>query len=310
MTHVSVFLQEAIDALNIKPNGLYVDATYGRGGHTALILERLGAQGKLLVFDQDAEAIADAQQKYGKDARVSIIHRNFSALEAELRARNMWGEISGILFDLGISSPQVDEARRGFSFMQSGPLDMRMNEEEGIPLSQKLDHVSEAELSSLIFKYGEERFAKKIARCILEARQQNRLHSTTDLAELIEGIIPRALQQKHKHAATRTFQALRLWVNQELESLEQVLSLFPGPLEIGGRAVFISFHSLEDRLVKLCLQALTQLPALPRGLPIPTSAQHLPSMHVSIKMQKPSAHEVANNPRARSAVLRVMERSR
>ncbi len=308
MTHETVLLTESIDALKIKSNGLYVDATYGRGGHSALLLSKLSLEGRLIVCDQDPRAIEDARTKYHNDARVTVVYCNFRNLPERLKTLELFGHIDGILFDLGVSSPQLDEGERGFSFMRKGPLDMRMNNEAGLPLIEKLKAVDETELTRIIFAYGEERFAKKIAAAILAAVALDALHSTQDLADLISKVIPPRLQDKHKNPATRTFQALRLWVNEELESLESILNAFPGLLAPGGRAAFISFHSLEDRLVKARMKVLTELPTLPRGLPVFERERMHPSMEIYIKMQKPSPTETALNPRSRSAVLRVLEK--
>lgn len=304
MSHETVLLTEAVDALSIQPDGIYVDATFGRGGHSRLILSRLGPQGRLIICDQDLAAIQTAQQEFEQDARVTILHDNFGQLEAHLRSLELWGKISGILFDLGVSSPQLDEAERGFSFMRNGPLDMRMNQTRGAPLSQKIKTLEKAELIRILKVYGEEKFAGKIADAILEST----LSTTKDLAELIEKAIPKRFQELHKHPATRTFQALRIWINEELSALEKVLLLFPEMLAISGRGVFISFHSLEDRLVKDRMKTLTSVKAHARGLPIAVNEEDSPSMQVCIKMQKPGEAEIKINPRARSAVLRVMER--
>ncbi len=308
MPHETVLLTESIDALKVKPDGLYVDATYGRGGHSALILSRLSPEGQLIVCDQDPRAIEDATTKYQGDPRVTMIYSNFRHLPERLQALGLFGQIDGILFDLGVSSPQLDEKERGFSFMRTGPLDMRMNNKAGLSLIEKLKTVDETELTRIIFAYGEERFSKKIAAAILADIAANALHSTQDLADLIAKVIPFHLQDKHKHPATRTFQALRLWVNEELESLESILNAFPDLLAPRGRAAFISFHSLEDRLVKTRMKTLTELPTLPRGLPVLEKQRMHPSMEIYIKMQKASPSEISTNPRSRSALLRVLER--
>ncbi|MCX7122783.1 MAG: 16S rRNA (cytosine(1402)-N(4))-methyltransferase RsmH, partial [Gammaproteobacteria bacterium] len=206
------------------------------------------------------------------------------------------------------SSPQLDESERGFSFMRAGQLDMRMNDQSGPSLRDKLISATPAELTKVLYEYGEERFAPKIAAAILHAFSQDQLDTTLDLAQLIQKTIPAHLQERHKHAATRSFQALRLWVNQELESVQHILQAFPDMLAIGGRVAFISFHSLEDRLVKERMQTLSRSPALPRGLPVRETERSLPPMQTCIKMQKPSATEIAHNPRSRSAILRVAER--
>ncbi len=300
MVHQTVLRTEAIAALSIKQNGIYVDATFGRGGHAALILSHLGPQGKLIVCDQDVSAIEAAKKQWGSDSRVTILHDNFGRLDQHLQ--DFWGKIDGILFDLGVSSPQLDEAERGFSFLREGPLDMRMDQSRGSPVSERLKTVSAEELTRILRDYGEEKFAFKISHKILEAQPQ----TTQALANLI----PDYSHDHHKHPATRTFQALRIWINEELASLESVLLFLPDILAIGGRAAFISFHSLEDRQVKERMRLLTSPPYHPRGLPIQADTQDSPSMRICIKMQKPSENEIKQNPRARSAVLRVMERVR
>lgn len=306
MVHRTVLLHEAVDGLNIKPDGIYVDATFGRGGHSALILSQLGLQGKLVVCDQDETAIQIAREKFGKDLRVKIIHDNFGQLEAHLRTLEVWGRVDGMLFDLGVSSPQLDEAERGFSFLKDGPLDMRMDQTRGISVAEKLETIDVKELIAILRDYGEERFATKIAHAILSERPQ----TTKQLADLVSAAIPKKFHEAHKHPATRTFQALRIWVNAELTSLEHALAFFPGVLALGGRAVFISFHSLEDRLVKERMRFLTSPPVYPRGLPIQDAFSDSPPMQICIKMRKPLDKEIQENPRARSAVLRVMERVR
>ncbi len=306
--HHTVLLHETIDALNVRANGLYIDATYGRGGHSALLLSRLGTAGQLIVVDQDPRAIADAQAKYAQDPRVSVLHANFSEMPRYLQNLEVWGKVDGILFDLGVSSPQLDEGERGFSFMRAGPLDMRMNDQAGPHLLDKLAICTAAELTKVLYEYGEERFAPKIAAAILQAFKNGQLQTTLDLAQLIAKTIPAHLQERHKHPATRSFQALRLWVNRELESLQDILQAFPELLAPQGRVAFISFHSLEDRLVKERFQSLSKSPAVPRGLPVRETERSLPPMRICIKMHKPSATEIAINPRARSAILRVAER--
>ncbi len=307
-SHYTVLLHESIDALKIQAAGCYIDATYGRGGHAALLRPQLGPAGRLIVVDQDPHAIADAEAKYAQDPQVTILQGNFAKIPAHLRALGLWGQVNGILFDLGVSSPQLDEAARGFSFMRAGPLDMRMDNACGQPLSERLAGTTVAELTRILYDYGEERFAPKIAAAILRAWQEGALQTTLDLSKCVAAAIPAHLQDRHKHPATRTFQALRLWVNQELESLEAILQCFPDLLAIGGRVAWISFHSLEDRLIKNRLQYLSQPAALPRGLPILEADRSLPRMQMCIKMQKPSATEIAENPRSRSAILRVAER--
>ncbi len=302
--HKTVLLDEAVEGLNIKPDGVYIDATFGRGGHSALIVAELKPEGRLIVCDQDITAIELAKERFCDDARVTVIHDNFGGLGQHLRDLELWGKVDGILFDLGVSSPQLDEAHRGFSFLKDGPLDMRMDQTRGIPLSEKLKTVELKELIRVLRDYGEEKFSPKIAEAIIKKMPQ----TTKELADLVSLAIPKKFHEIHKHPATRTFQALRIWLNGELTALERVLQFFPDILKCGGRAVFISFHSLEDRLVKERMRELTSLPSYPRGLPIQHTLADSPPMQICIKMHKPSDVEIQQNPRARSAVLRVMER--
>lgn len=304
MTHQTVLLHEAINALHIKPEGIYVDATFGRGGHARLIVSHLSLDGRLIICDQDMVAIQAAKQEFHSDRRVSIIHDNFGNLESQLKALGLWGKVDGILFDLGVSSPQIDESERGFSFLREGPLDMRMDQTRGLALSEKLKTINVKELTRILREYGEEKFAFKISEAILKAS----LETTKDLASLIEKTIPKRFQDPHKHAATRTFQALRIWLNEELDVLEKALLFFPELLALAGRAVFISFHSLEDRLVKERMKVLCSPKVHARGLPIQSRDEETPPMKICIKMQKPSEQEIHENPRARSAVLRAFER--
>ena len=309
--HKSVLLKDVIEALAIKPDGIYVDATFGRGGHSKEILARLGDAGRLLVFDQDPEAIQYAQAHFN-DPRVIIVAQNFEYLKENIEriVTPLTGkaEVDGMLFDLGVSSPQLDEAARGFSFLKAGPLDMRMDTNSGKSCAEVLADIEERDLSLIIKNYGEEKFARQIARAIVEVPAP--LTTTLELASLIENTIPRRFHDKYKHPATRTFQALRIYVNRELEVLETALNDFSDLLCVGGRAVFMSFHSLEDRLVKQKIHSLVTVEATARRLPIQTKDEDLPRFKLYIKMQKAEAEELANNPRARSATLRVVERIR
>lgn len=314
--HTSVLLQECLDGLNIKPNGLYIDATYGRGGHTAEILKYLSDQGRLWIFDQDPDAIAHAEKHFSKDVRVSIFHSVFSEIQKHLEVHNALGKVSGILLDLGVSSPQLDDAARGFSFMRDGPLDMRMNPEVGYPVSHLLSELSESELTIILKAYGEERFAKRIVSAIKQhIANEGAINTTRMLANIIQKAMP--FIDKNKHPATRTFQALRIYVNQETDQLYQLLKSSPNLLESGGRMVVISFHSLEDRMVK---QQMDQWISpekyfnlkLPRGLPLPTEVHNSASLKSKFKWIhkkiKPSLDEIKVNIRSRSAILRVAER--
>lgn len=294
--HAPVLFQECLDALAIKPDGVYVDGTFGRGGHSAGILAHLGAQGCLVAFDQDAQAIAFGQAKFTDDKRVAFVHANFAELVSRLIE-----PVDGILLDLGVSSPQLDNADRGFSFMQKGPLDMRMNTNAGLTLAERLAQTSLDELTWVLKTYGEEKFARRIATAVLAAQQAGGLTDTLSLAEVIAQAQP--VKDKYKHPATRSFQALRIWVNDELGVLQRVLSDAIDQLKPGGRLAVISFHSLEDRLVKQFFRdqsrgryddALRQVVTEPRVK--------------SLGKVFPSLAETEQNPRARSAILRVVER--
>ena len=300
--HEPVLLREVLDNLDITPNGVYVDATFGRGGHSMGILERLGKQGRLIAFDQDPEAIAAAEKLFGDDQRFSITQLPFSQLDKALS--DVVG-VDGVLLDLGVSSPQLDNPNRGFSFVRAGPLDMRMDTSQGQTAAEWLALVSERELAQVIREFGEERHAKRIARAIVAARVKSRLTTTDELAGVVAAAIPS--REIKKHPATRTFQAIRIYLNRELEELQKVLPLARDALRAGGRICVISFHSLEDRIVKRFLRRASQGDPVYAGLPdIPVHAR--PTLKLVGKAIKPSFEEVRRNPRARSSVLRVAER--
>ena len=302
--HISVLLSEALSALAIREDGIYIDATFGRGGHSRAILERLSKQGRLLVLDQDPEAIAAA--KTIKDSRLTVIQARFSEIGAIVEREGLVGQVDGILLDIGVSSPQLDNPERGFSFMQDGPLDMRMDPTQGQSVAEWLEHVKEETLSNVIFQYGEERYSRRIARAIVEARKTQLLTSTLVLAEIIAKAHPK--WEPHKNPATRTFQALRIFINKELEELSSCLSQCEAILKTGGRLAVISFHSLEDSLVKEFGRAVKAVK--PRKLPL--TKEQLDKYTAKLKSVgkaiKPTAMEIAKNPRSRSATLRVMER--
>lgn len=301
--HITVMLQEAVDALNLRAAGLYVDATFGRGGHSRRILQQLGPQGRLLAFDQDPQAMRRAQQI--EDPRFYAIHDSFDNLEQHL-TRLQIDQLDGVLMDLGVSSPQLDDAERGFSFQADGPLDMRMNTTQGLTAAQWLAEVEEQELSRVIWQYGEERFARKIARRIVCTRQTQPLQTTRQLAALVAETVK---TKEKKHPATRTFQAIRIFLNRELEALEQLLSAATERLACGGRLVAISFHSLEDRMVKQFIRKMAQGDAVPASVPLREDQIAKGRLRAIGKAQKPCAQEIAANPRARSAVMRVAERT-
>jgi 16S rRNA (cytosine1402-N4)-methyltransferase len=304
-THITVLLEEAVDALNIKPSGTYIDGTFGRGGHSKKILSKLGKAGRLFALDRDLAAIETGKQI--QDARFNISHRHFSEIN-QLATDNNLTHVDGILLDLGISSPQIDEGERGFSFRFDGPLDMRMDQTRGKTVAELLSTISEQQLGEVIKHYGEERFAKQVARAIIKERNDGRAITTTgQLAAIVASAIPKV--EPGQNPATRTFQALRIFVNQELEELSLILPKCLDLLEVGGRLVVISFHSLEDRIVKRFIQGEQNRDDLPANFPI--KAKDLPQPRlVSIgKAIKPSAAEIKQNVRCRSAVMRVAERT-
>lgn len=303
--HLPVLLETALDALAIKPAGIYIDATFGRGGHGQAILARSGVHGKLLAIDKDESAINAARKKFAEDERVTIIHASFGQLQAIVQNENIMGEVDGILFDLGVSSPQLDDASRGFSFMRPGPLDMRMNRQQDLTAATWLAKASESKIAEVLCHYGEERFSRRIAKAIVDARQVQEITVTSQLAEIIKRAHPK--WERHKHPATRSFQAIRIFINAELIELDQALAQCLDVLKIGGRLVVISFHSLEDRLVKRFIRLQQFGEPLPRHLPIKRK-QHSPRLVSIGKTIKASTAEIAVNVRSRSAVLRVAEK--
>lgn len=309
--HLTVLLHEAVAGLALKENGVYIDGTFGRGGHSRLILSQLSAGARLIAIDRDPRAIAAAEQI--QDPRFHIEHNSFSAIADICEKLGLVGKIDGILLDLGVSSPQLDDAARGFSFMQDGPLDMRMDTTQGLPAADWLQQVSEQDLAWVLKTFGEERFAKRIAQAIVgynrNARQQDTppLTRTLQLAELIARSVP--FKDKHKHPATRSFQAIRIFINAELEELERVLQAALTVLAPKGRLAVISFHSLEDRMVKHFMRKQSQGEIIPKGLPL--RDDQIPRNQTLTLIGKaimPTEAEIAHNPRARSAVLRVAER--
>ena len=298
--HSPVLLEETLAALDVQPAGTYIDGTYGRGGHARAVLERMGREGALVVVDRDMQAIEHARQTLGADPRVRIHHGTFDGVRELLGDR----AVDGLLLDLGVSSPQLDEAARGFSFMRDGPLDMRMDQGSGQSAAQFLADAGEAEIATVIATYGEERFARRIARAIVAQRDEVSLTTTAQLATLVTAAIPGRMREPGKNPATRTFQGLRIHVNRELELLDRALDAGLEVLKSGGRLVVISFHSLEDRRVKRFMRKHADGDPVWRGLPnIPLSAQ--PRLALVGKAQHAGAAEVASNSRARSAVLRV-----
>ncbi len=305
--HIPVLLNEAVASLVTLRDGIYVDATFGRGSHTKAILEQLSPQGRLIAFDKDPEAIAHAKLTFSHDKRFSIFHRSFAHLQLTLNELQLMGKIDGILFDLGVSSPQLDDPERGFSFSRDGKLDMRMDTSKGMDAMTYIANVPEAELADVLWKYGEEKFSRRIARAIVNARQQQTITSTAQLADIIKFAQPKPKKPHDKHPATRSFQAIRIEINQELSDLESALEQSLEALTTGGRLSVISFHSLEDRLVKQFIRAHEKGDDLPRGLPVKGS-QFNARMKSIGKAIKPSTQETDLNPRARSAILRIAEK--
>ena len=309
--HLPVLCSEVIAALNIRPEGQYIDATFGRGGHSRAILSQLGNKGRLLVIDQDPKAIESAYTLAAKDKRLTVCHARFDALHTLCVEQAILKKVDGILLDLGVSSPQLDTAERGFSFMQAGPLDMRMNPTTGRSAAEWLAIASEAEIADVFHHYGEERFARRLAKAIVETRAAAPINTTDRLAGIIKQAHP--AWEKHKHPATRCFQAIRIFINEELTVLEKVLEQTLHVLAPQGRLAVISFHSLEDRIVKQFMQQQAKPPLESRALrrlPVHSNqAAFQPRLHIVGKKIKPSQAEISGNPRARSALLRVAERT-
>jgi 16S rRNA (cytosine1402-N4)-methyltransferase len=303
--HQAVLLKEALESLNIRPSGIYIDATFGRGGHSRAILQQLNEDGLLIAFDQDPEAVAFAKQQFADEPRLKIEHCNFNQVADVVEQYGLTEKIDGVLMDLGVSSPQLDDAERGFSFLRSGPLDMRMDTSQGETARQWLARVKLADLVNVLKKYGEEKFARRIATAIIETREQREITETGDLAEIISNAIP--VKEKHKHPATRSFQAIRIHLNEELRAVEQGLQAAIKVLAKGGRLSVISFHSLEDRIVKRFMRDISSRPRLPAGLPVMEADIEVPFRLVG-KSVTAGAEELNVNPRARSARLRVLER--
>ncbi len=305
LQHETVLLEAAVEALLCAPEGVYVDGTFGRGGHSQRILQRLNEQGRLLAFDKDPAAVRVACERFGADSRFEIVQRSFADLREVVEQRGLAGKLSGVLLDLGVSSPQLDDAQRGFSFVHDGPLDMRMNPQEGISAAQWLAEASEQEIADVIYRYGEERFSRRMAKAIVARRQVAPITGTLELAEIIKQANP--AWEKHKHPATRAFQAIRIHVNRELEDLQSVLAQALDLLRPGGRLVVISFHSLEDRIVKQFINEQARGDDFPAGVPIPFADLN-PRLRKLGKAVKADASEVAANPRSRSAIMRVAEK--
>jgi 16S rRNA (cytosine1402-N4)-methyltransferase len=302
--HQTVLLHEAVDALVTLPGGFYVDGTFGRGGHSRYLLQQLNESGRVLGVDKDLAAQAVAHELAESEPRFEFFHGSFAQLPHQLRGMGI-DAVDGILLDLGVSSPQLDQGERGFSFMQDGPLDMRMDTSSGETAAQWLSYADLQDIAGVLKEYGEERFARRIAAAIVAAREESPIDSTGRLARVVSEAHPR--WEKHKHPATRAFQAIRIKVNRELEDLQAFLSVALDLLRVGGRLVVISFHSLEDRLVKRYMRDMARGDSLPRGVPVTEAALNR-RMRLVGKAVRASAEEVAGNVRARSAVMRVAEK--
>ena len=304
-THRPVLLDEAVGALAIRNDGVYLDGTFGRGGHSEKILSCLGPQGRLLAMDQDPRAIEEAQQKFSNEPRFEIVQKNFENMQAFVAEKGLIQKIDGVLLDIGVSSPQLDDASRGFSFLRSGPLDMRMNPQLGQSAAEWLARVDEYDLVTVLMHKGEEKFARRIASAIVAARKEVEITDTLQLANIIAEAKP--VKDKKKHPATKSFQAIRIHINRELEVLESALQASLNVLSVGGRLAVISFHSLEDRMVKRFFRDVSRGPQLPKDIPVMAKDIEQPYKLVG-KAIKPSKQELEENPRARSSVLRVLER--
>lgn len=305
-THHPVLLQEVLDALALRPDGNYLDGTFGRGGHAEAILGQLGPEGRLYAMDKDPQAVQTAERRFSRDPRFCIRQASFASLGDWMQSLGLTGRLHGVLFDLGVSSPQLDDPQRGFSFQAEGPLDMRMDPHAGISAADWLARAEEEEITRIIKDYGEERFARRIARAIVAAREVAPIRTTRQLADLVRAAV--RTREQHKHPATRTFQAIRIYLNSELQDLEAGLTQALEALAPRGRLVVISFHSLEDRKVKQFMRAESRGEQLPPDLPVP--GEPAPGrLRVIGKARRASASEVARNPRARSAMLRVAERA-
>ena len=301
--HSSVMFSESIEGLGIKPNGIYIDATFGRGGHSKGILDLLGSEGRVIGLDQDLDAVNYAKSNFD-DARLTMCHTRFDQLQSVLEEMGLYGQIDGILMDLGVSSPQLDNAERGFSFNKDGALDMRMNQTQKLTASKWLKETSEKDIADALYQFGEEKKSWRIAAAIKKFQQNKDIETTLELANIIASVVR---SRKNKHPATRSFQAIRIVINEELQQLSSTLEQSIGALKQGGRLSVISFHSIEDRIVKQFIRKHSQAKALPKGLPIMAQTTNdLPLKNMGKK--KPSAEEIRTNKRSRSAILRLAEK--
>lgn len=306
LSHITVLLNEAVDALVHNPDGVYVDCTFGRGGHSQLILDRLSEKGSLIAIDKDPEAIAYAHQRFGDEPRFQIEHGSFAELESFMAQRDLIGKVSGVLMDLGVSSPQLDDPTRGFSFQSDGPLDMRMDTTQGQSAAEWINSAAESEIADVLFKYGEERFGRRMAAAIVREREGEPISTTARLSAIVAAANPK--WEKGKNPATRAFQGIRIFINRELEDVESVLDQTLEVLAVGGRMAVISFHSLEDRIVKRFIRTHVKGDEhLPPGIPVTQDMMRIRLKAIG-KAIKASGAELQDNPRARSAVMRVAEK--
>jgi len=303
--HTPVLLNEVLHGLNIRPNGCYIDCTFGRGGHSRAILQKIDEQGHLFAFDKDPDAINSIDDQLRADKRFTLFHGSYTMLREVAAENNMLHQVDGILLDLGVSSPQLEDADRGFSFRIEGPLDMRMDNSHGMTAADWLNTADEKDIAFVLKTFGEERFARKIAKAIVTTRSEYRITTTRQLAELIGNCVP--VREKDKHPATRSFQAIRIFINHELDELKDVLTQMIDVLATGGRLAVISFHSLEDRIVKRFMRDESRGDNFPPDLPV-TAELLNPRLKLIGKAIHPSPREIERNPRARSAVLRIAER--
>jgi 16S rRNA (cytosine1402-N4)-methyltransferase len=303
--HSTVLLKEAVDGVAIDADGLYIDGTFGRGGHTAELLSRLSEKGSVIAIDKDLDAIAAGQARFAEDERLTLVHASFAELAEIVKQADKHGEVAGVLLDLGVSSPQLDIAERGFSFLRDGPLDMRMDTSKGLSAAEWLASADEQDIAKVIKEYGEERFARRMAAAIVRERAEKPIERTVQLAKILADAHP--AWERGKHPATKAFQAIRIFINRELADLEDLLQQVIDSLAVGGRLVVISFHSLEDRRVKRFIRDQERGIKLPKNLPIPDVDRGVRLVKVG-KAIKPAAIEVENNVRSRSAVMRIAER--
>ena len=306
--HTTVLLNEAVDALAIKADGFYIDATFGRGGHSSLILSQLGDSGQLLLIDKDPQAISHAEEKYANDPRVLIWQGSFKDFPIAIEELEIDRAVDGLLLDLGVSSPQLDDASRGFSFQRDGSLDMRMNPDAGESAAEWLNAAEEKEIVDVLWQFGEEKFSRRIARAVLRERESKPIETTLRLANIVAGAIPKSKQTKGKNPATRSFQAIRIFINKELEDLEVCLERSIESLAKNGRVAIISFHSLEDRMVKRFFKDKSSGPKIPRGLPV-MDDQFKVDFKIVGKPVKASQEEIDVNARSRSAIMRIGEKT-